>query len=82
MEKANEEIKTNSKCNKECEVYSRIVGYFRPVQRWNKGKTEEWKFRTPFSEEKSMKHKFKNEKTGNEPNREKLTSVCESTTNI
>ncbi len=24
------------------EVYSRVVGYFRPVQNWNKGKVEEF----------------------------------------
>ena len=28
-----------------CEVYSRIVGYHRPVQSWNKGKCEEFKQR-------------------------------------
>lgn len=35
-------------CKKECEVFSRIVGYYRPVQRWNKGKQEEFKFRKSF----------------------------------
>ena len=25
-----------------CEVYSRIVGYYRPVQYWNKGKSAEY----------------------------------------
>ncbi len=24
------------------EVYSRVVGYFRPVQNWNKGKQQEF----------------------------------------
>lgn len=24
------------------EVYSRVVGYFRPVHQWNKGKQEEY----------------------------------------
>ena len=28
-----------------CEVYSRVVGYLRPVQNWNKGKKEEFKLR-------------------------------------
>jgi len=28
------------------EVYSRIVGYYRPVQNWNKGKREEFSQRT------------------------------------
>ncbi len=30
------------------EVYSRVVGYFRPVQNWNKGKQQE------FSERKHI----------------------------
>jgi Zn finger protein HypA/HybF involved in hydrogenase expression len=28
------------------EVYSRVVGYFRPVDQWNKGKREEFSERT------------------------------------
>ena len=28
-----------------CEVYSRIVGYLRPIQQWNKGKKEEYRER-------------------------------------
>ena len=35
-------------CGKNCEVYSRIVGYFRPVQRWNIGKKEEYSERKVF----------------------------------
>ena len=31
-----------------CEVYSRIVGYYRPVQQWNLGKQEEFKRRKEF----------------------------------
>lgn len=27
------------------EVYSRVVGYFRPVNGWNKGKQEEFRLR-------------------------------------
>ena len=30
------------------EIYSRVVGYYRPVQNWNKGKTEEFKDRQSF----------------------------------
>ncbi len=30
------------KCESECEVYSRVVGYLRPVKQWNKGKKEEF----------------------------------------
>lgn len=28
-----------------CEVFSRVVGYMRPVQNWNKGKKEEYALR-------------------------------------
>lgn len=35
-----------------CEVYSRIVGYLRPVQQWNKGKVEEFKQRVVYKAEK------------------------------
>ena len=37
-----------SRCNSECEVYSRIVGYLRPVSQWNEGKKEEFKMRKNF----------------------------------
>ncbi len=32
-------------CGKSAEVYSRITGYYRPVQNWNDGKTQEYKNR-------------------------------------
>ena len=35
-------------CNAQTEVYSRIVGYLRPVNQWNKGKREEFKERKTF----------------------------------
>jgi len=35
-------------CSKPSEVYSRIVGYLRPVQQWNKGKQEEFRQRNTF----------------------------------
>lgn len=33
---------TCPKCGKPAEVYSRITGYYRPVQNWNDGKTQEY----------------------------------------
>ncbi|HOA08011.1 MAG TPA: anaerobic ribonucleoside-triphosphate reductase [Spirochaetota bacterium] len=33
------------------EVYSRVVGYFRPVEQWNDGKKEEFKDRRTFNPE-------------------------------
>lgn len=35
-------------CGREMEVYSRVVGYYRPVKLWNKGKKEEFKERVSF----------------------------------
>jgi hypothetical protein len=31
------------------EVYTRIVGYYRSIKNWNKGKREEYNYRVPFS---------------------------------
>ena len=33
---------------RESEVYSRVVGYLRPIKQWNKGKQEEFKNRVEF----------------------------------
>ena len=35
-------------CGKTTEVYSRVVGYYRPVKLWNKGKKEEYSDRKEF----------------------------------
>ena len=35
-------------CGADCEVFSRIVGYLRPVNQWNDGKQEEFKNRKTF----------------------------------
>jgi len=44
------------KCTVEqpCEVYSRVVGYLRPVNQWNKGKQQEFKERKEFKIKKSF----------------------------
>ena len=34
-----------------CEVYSRVVGYLRPVQQWNEGKKQEFKERATYQTE-------------------------------
>ena len=34
--------------SQECEVYSRVVGYLRPVKQWNKGKVSEYNARKEF----------------------------------
>jgi ribonucleoside-triphosphate reductase len=40
-------------CGKPTEVYSRITGYYRPVQNWNEGKTQEYKERRSYVIERS-----------------------------
>ena len=32
-----------------CEIYSRVVGYIRPVSQWNEGKQSEYADRVEFS---------------------------------
>ena len=39
--------KNTQKCGK-TEVYSRVVGFYRPTQLWNKGKKEEYKIRKNY----------------------------------
>ncbi|TVR08328.1 MAG: ribonucleoside triphosphate reductase [Planctomycetota bacterium] len=36
-------------CGRESEIYSRVVGYLRPVQQWNAGKQAEWGQRQPYA---------------------------------
>jgi ribonucleoside-triphosphate reductase len=45
-----------AKCGAKTQIYSRIVGYFRPVSQWNIGKKEEFKNRKLF--------KIKNQSNG------------------
>ncbi len=44
-----------TKCGMQCEVFSRVVGYHRPVQNWNKGKKEEFSDRVEYDESVSLK---------------------------
>ena len=48
----NGEVKKCPKCGANCEIYSRVVGYLRPVQQWNKGKQAEYDLRSPIDSEK------------------------------
>jgi len=41
-------------CGCKTEVYSRITGYYRPVQNWNDGKLQEYANRTEYNVEKSV----------------------------
>lgn len=39
---------TCPKCSDDCEVFSRVVGYIRPVNQWNEGKKTEFRTRKNF----------------------------------
>ena len=54
-------------CGQATEVYSRITGYYRPVQNWNEGKTQEYKDRTEYNRlELNKKTLVKQEKENKE----------------
>lgn len=42
------EVNTCGSCGTACEVWSRIVGYFRPVDQWNRGKKSEYRERIEY----------------------------------
>lgn len=42
------EQKACPKCGRATEIYSRITGYYRPVQNWNDGKLQEYQNRTEY----------------------------------
>jgi ribonucleoside-triphosphate reductase len=48
------EIPEKGSCGKPTEIFSRVVGYYRPVQNWNEGKKEEFGDRKNFSEKTAM----------------------------
>ncbi len=47
------EVKECPHCGNRTEVYSRITGYYRPVQNWNDGKLQEYANRTEYNIERS-----------------------------
>ena len=49
------EVYVCPECGEKTEVYSRITGYYRPVQNWNDGKTQEYKERKVYSQDKLTK---------------------------
>ena len=49
-------------CGKKAEVYSRITGYYRPVQNWNNGKSQEYRDRKEYDINNSYIRKYKTDK--------------------
>ena len=43
------------KCDQKCDVFSRPIGYYTPVDNWNPGKQAEFRDRVPFSADKALK---------------------------
>lgn len=37
-----------------CEIYSRVVGYYQPIENWNRGKREELRERKMLNISKTM----------------------------
>lgn len=67
---------TCPKCGASAEVYSRITGYYRPVQNWNDGKSQEFKDRRLYDIDTSVLKK--QEPAATEEKKESCT-CCEST---
>ncbi len=51
-------------CQEVAEVYSRITGYYRPVQNWNVGKEQEYKDREEYNLKKSYSPENRAKETG------------------
>ena len=49
---------TCPECGEKTEVYSRITGYYRPVQNWNDGKSQEFEHRVEYDPIKAAKREF------------------------
>ena len=49
-------------CGMKTEVYSRITGYYRPVQNWNDGKSQEYKERKVYNQSRALSREFADRK--------------------
>lgn len=62
---------TCPKCGEAAEVYSRITGYYRPVQNWNDGKAQEYRERKLYDPQHAMlKHSTQQTETAPPSNEE------------
>ena len=62
-------------CGRKAEVYSRITGYYRPVQNWNDGKSQEYKDRKVYNPSSSVLRQVAQEVVAPTP----AAPVCEET---
>ncbi|MBQ3496983.1 MAG: ribonucleoside triphosphate reductase, partial [Oscillospiraceae bacterium] len=63
-------------CGEKCEIWSRITGYYRPVQNWNDGKVQEFKDRQEYVIEKSVAPEGKAVSTPESPKAESKPSAA------
>ncbi len=63
-------------CGKRTEIYSRITGYYRPVQNWNDGKSQEFKDRKVYNIAQSMQNRFAEAVEAAETEAEAQAPVC------
>ncbi len=69
---------TCPQCGKKTEVYSRITGYYRPVQNWNDGKAQEFKDRVTYDvTHKNVAHKHNVTAEADKNNRENCSPLPE-----
>lgn len=68
-------------CGETAEVYSRITGYYRPVQNWNEGKSQEYNNRKTYHNVNWQQHNFTIAATSGSDNRE-VTNKIESSNKI
>ncbi len=51
-----EDVKLADSERQPCEIWTRVMGYHRPVSEFNKGKKSEYYSRVCFCEEKAVRH--------------------------
>ena len=56
MSEQEKEVKLDDAERQECEVWTRVMGDFRPVEAFNVGKKSEYAERVCFSEKKAAAH--------------------------
>ena len=66
---------TCPECGEATEVYSRITGYYRPVQNWNDGKAQEYKERKVYDIENSKLTKKIKESVAEAPKEASVTAA-------
>lgn len=59
---AENEIDLTDQERQPCEIWTRVMGYHRPVSEYNKGKKSEFYSRVYFKEEKAMRPIFREHK--------------------